>query len=80
MAAKTRARKAIEDAKLSAIHADETRKTYEMFVEQAMSEMTIESALEEQKWVEENPVGCACNVYGPKCCLVRSQARKRILE
>jgi len=40
--------------------------------------LTPETAAAEQKWWDENSVGCAC-IGGPVCCRIRYEARKRVL-
>lgn len=77
MAAKAKARK---DAELAEGIA-ESNATWESFVQEAMTGLTVEQALEQQAAAAEaNPVGCACSIWGPTCCQAKYQARMRVLE
>ena len=68
----------------SATECAESRAAWEAQKEEWVAElvatMTVEDALaEEQRINDSPPIWCAC-VGGLQCCVIKSMARKRVLE
>lgn len=63
--------------------AEESRKYWdwqnELWVQEYADSLTVEQAIMEQVAIEKNPVGCACT-GGKRCCIIRAEARKRVLK
>ena len=79
MAAKASAREQAMRDEAAEARALWWQEQHDKYVSDYAATLTKETAEEEQRIEEENPVGCAC-VGGPLCCHVRYEARQRILN